>query len=74
MCLEPCLRYTERYLCVALEICRIDVSLLVLVLLWCWSLCVALARSCIVSKDRCRIGVLSVAVVIVVMDSTTDMM
>jgi len=43
--------------CVALEICRIDV-LLVLVLPWCWKLHVALARSCIVTRDHCRIGVL----------------
>jgi len=32
-------------------------------LLWCWTLHVALARSCIVSGDLCRVGVLSVAVV-----------
>ena len=47
----------------------IDALLLVLVLLWCWTLLVALARSCIVPADQCRIGVLSVAVVTVVMDS-----
>ena len=34
--------------CVVLEIRRVDVMLLVLVLLWCWTLHVALARSCIV--------------------------
>ena len=69
MCLDPCLGYTERHLHVALEICRIDVLLLVLVLLWCWKLCVAMARSCIVTGDHCRIGVLSVAIVTVVIDS-----
>ena len=74
MCLDPCLGYTERYLHVVLEIRRIDVLLLVLVLLWCWTLRVEMARSCNVSGDDCRISVLSVAVVTVVMDSATDMM
>jgi len=69
VCLDPCLGYTERYLCVVLEMCRIDVLVLVLVLLWCWKLRVALARSCIVTGDHCRIGVLSVVIVIVVIDS-----
>jgi hypothetical protein len=63
VCLDPCLGYTERYLCVALEMCRIDVLVLVLVLLWCWKLRVALARSCIVTGDHCRIGVPSVVVI-----------
>jgi len=60
---------SECVTCVALEIRRIDILLLVLVLLWCWTLCVALARSCIVPEDHCRINVLSVAIVTVVMDS-----
>ena len=60
---------SDRVTCVALEICRIDVLLLVLGLLWCWRLRVALARSCIVTGDPCIIGVLSVAIVTVVMDS-----
>jgi len=50
---------SERVTCVALEICRIDILLLVLVLLWCWKHRVALARSCIVTGDHCRIGVVS---------------
>ena len=39
---------SECVTCVVLEIRRVDVMLLVLVLLWCWTLHVALARSCIV--------------------------
>ena len=61
---------SECVTCVALEIRRIDVLLLVLVLLRCWTLHAALARSCIVPGDHCRIGVLSVAIVTVVMNST----
>ena len=60
---------SECVTCVALEIRRIDILLLVLVLLWHWTLLVALAYSCIVPGDHCRIGVLSVAIVTVVMDS-----
>ena len=48
---------------------RIDVLLLVLVLRWCWTLRAALAHSCIVPGDRCGIGVLSIVIVTVVMDS-----
>jgi len=69
VCLDPFLGYTERHLCMALENRRIDVFLLVLVLLWCWKLHVALARSCTVTGDHCRIGVLSVVKVTVVIDS-----
>jgi len=47
---------------------RID-FLLVLVLLWCWTLRVALARLCILPGDHCRVGVLSVAIVTVVIIS-----
>jgi len=69
VCLDPCLGCTERYLRVALEIHTIGVLLLVLVLLWCWKLCVALARSCIVTGDHCRISVPSVFIVTVVIYS-----
>ena len=55
----------ERFTCLALEVCRIDIVLLVLVLLWCWKLRVTLARPCIVTGDYCRIGVLSVVVTVV---------
>jgi len=67
--LDPCLGYTERYLRVALEIHRIYVLLLVLVLLWCCKLSAALTCSCIVTGDHYRIGVLSVVIVILVIDS-----
>jgi len=63
---------SESATCVALKIHRLDVLLLVLVLLWCWTLRVALAHSCIVPGDHCRISVLSVAIVTVVMDSASD--
>ena len=39
---------SEWVTCLVLEIRRIDFLLSVLVLLWCWTLGVALARSCIV--------------------------
>ena len=57
--------WSECVTCVTLEI---NVLWLVLVLLWCWTLRVALARTCNVPGDHCRIGVLSVAIVTVVMD------
>jgi len=52
--------WSECVTCVTLEI---NVLWLVLVLLWCWTLRVALARTCIVLWDLCRVGVLSVTVV-----------
>jgi hypothetical protein len=60
----------EHITCVALEIRRIDVLLLVLVLLWCWKLSVALEHSCTVTGAQCRIGVPSTVIVTVVTDST----
>jgi len=64
VCHDPYLGYPERYLRVALEICRIDVLFVTAVL--------ALAHSCIACKDCCRMGVLSIvfsALVTVVLDS-----
>jgi len=56
--------------CVALEIRRIDILFVgSSVSLWCWILCIALAHSCIVYGDHCRIGILSVILVTVVLDS-----
>jgi len=70
VCLDICLGYTERYLRVA-EIRRIDVLFVgsSVCHFWCWMLCVALAHSCIVYGDHCRIGVLSVVIVTVVLES-----
>ena len=68
MCLDHCLGYIEWYLCVALEIPRIDVLLVLEFVTEVWNLCVALAHSCIAYGDHCRIGVFSVVVVTVVLE------
>jgi hypothetical protein len=71
VCLDPYLGYTERYLRVALEIRRRYVLFVgsSVCHFWCWKLCVALAHSCIVYGDHCRIGILSVVIVTVVIGS-----
>jgi len=59
MCVDPCLWYTEFYLRLELEISRVDFLLSVLVILWCTTFGVALARSCIVPVslyNRCSVS------------------
>ena len=52
---------SECIACLALEIRRIDVLLLVLVLLWRWTLSVALARSCIAPGNSESITTVTIA-------------